>query len=342
MRITFKQFLADSIIKSATYTTLEVQHAVEFLNKNARSGLKSISNGSIMWRGFGYNHIASDEMWTKVDTSTLHRTSRDTNNVYQLLMDNSDLLRDYPSRTKSLFCTTSLHHARDYTTGGKMPYAVIPVDGTKIAVSHYSDFIMTQFDNMLQFRNVNSMSTYMGVMLQYIGVDKNADYEWADFDKIANKLNSTPSAILALCMSKERGYHVVANTDAAHHVWDKMYNSNSLAKLSQDDVNALVGFVNTGDIELDETMQKFYVFLEKAGEDKAQALANYFGDPSRLKLSLASAGDALPTDKGLGREVWFEGTAIIIPLTAFRQILLQLEDLDYPIDNDLYRQVMSK
>lgn len=312
MRITFKQFLADSIIKSATYTALEVQHAVEFLNKNARSGLKSISNGSVIWRGFGDNHIASDEMWTKVDTSTLYRTSRDTNNLYQVLMDNSDLLRDYPSRTKSLHCTTSLDHALNYTVGGKMPYAVIPVDGTKIAVSHYSDFIMTQFDNMLQFRDVDTMSVYMGDMLQYIGVDKNADYRWVDFDKIANKLNSTPSAILALRMSKQRGYDVVAEDVNAHKLWDKMYNSNSLTKLSQDDVNALVGFVNTGDIELEEPMQKFYVFLEKAGKDKAQALANYFGDPSRLKLSLASAGMLYPLMK-----VWGErcGSKVLLLLS---------------------------
>jgi hypothetical protein len=78
-----------------------------------------------------------------VDSSTGIRTSKDTNNFYQLMMDSSTALKDYPSRSNSLICSTSYNTADNYVRHNGKTYAVFPFDGTDIVESDQDDFINT-------------------------------------------------------------------------------------------------------------------------------------------------------------------------------------------------------
>jgi hypothetical protein len=63
------------------------------------------------------------------------RHSRNTNNYYTLLLDNLPSWANYPKRSNSLICTNSKWKADLYGAG----YAVIPVNGTEIAVCPADD-----------------------------------------------------------------------------------------------------------------------------------------------------------------------------------------------------------
>lgn len=135
--ITFKEFLAERVLKNWEYSDLDEAPAFKLLNTHCLSGLESIANGSVLFRGVHMKYGP----YSLIDSSTGVRTSKDTNNFYQLMMDNSAALKEYPSRSKSFICSTSYGSAKSY---GDYVYAVFPYDGTKIAVSSKSDFIGTK------------------------------------------------------------------------------------------------------------------------------------------------------------------------------------------------------
>lgn len=146
--ITFKQFLAEGKVKTWDHAAIDAEKAFELLNAYCKSGLASIANGSVLWRG-DKNHGP----YRAIDPSTGLRTSKDTDNLYQLLMDNSSALSEYPSRSKSLICSTSQGTAQSYN---EIVYAVFPIDGTQIAVSSLSDFIHTRVDVFGSKFDINS------------------------------------------------------------------------------------------------------------------------------------------------------------------------------------------
>lgn len=131
--LTFKEFIAEGIVKKWEVVSVDVQKANALLNAHCKSGFESIANGSVLWRG-----DANRGEYVAIDSSTGVRTSKDTNNLYQMMMDASTNLKHVPSRSKSLICSNDFKIADKY--GSKL-YAVFPEDGTKIAVSRVEDFI---------------------------------------------------------------------------------------------------------------------------------------------------------------------------------------------------------
>ena len=137
--ITFKQFLAEAIVTRWDQVSIPEKQAIDLLNAHCKSGLRSIANGSVLWRG-----DRKLGAFSAVDSSTGVRTSKDTNNLYQLMMDNAEDLKDVPSRSNSMICSSNRGTAASYGAGDL--YAVFPADGTKIAVSKEEDFIHTKID----------------------------------------------------------------------------------------------------------------------------------------------------------------------------------------------------
>ena len=130
---TFKEFLSEKIIKKWNSKPLEIDKAINILNKHCSNGLKAIANGGILYRG----DAKINGNFEIIDPSVGIRTSRDTNNLYQLMMDSSSALDDYPSRSKSLICHTKFEGAEFY----KNPRVIIPFDDVPIVVSSSDDFI---------------------------------------------------------------------------------------------------------------------------------------------------------------------------------------------------------
>jgi len=79
-----------------------------------------------------------------INSSEHNRVSIDTNNIHNLIIDNSADWSEYPKRSKSLVCTTNPHYAQQY---GEI-YRVIPLlENTKVAIAPRYD-IITSFHRL--------------------------------------------------------------------------------------------------------------------------------------------------------------------------------------------------
>lgn len=119
-----------------------------------------------------------------VQPSKHSRISRNTQNYYTLLMDNSSRWKNYPKRSKSIIARTDSFK----TSGGSMYYLVIPTDNSKIGVCPEYDLwfsFKSTFDKSMNYFNVqvrNIIHHYMDHKLEkapsekvFFGLLKNID-----------------------------------------------------------------------------------------------------------------------------------------------------------------------
>jgi hypothetical protein len=169
--ITFKEFLAEKVIKKWESQNLTVRKAIDILNTSHRDGLSAISNGGLLFRG---NENAPDAIHT-IDPRTGIRTSRDSNSLYQLAMERSTALQDYPSRSKSLICSTSFLNANAYGS----VYVVIPEDGTQIAVYEKRDLLYAKYKTGTFTQGLESFSYQLENLATSLGYEPKG-YKFTD------------------------------------------------------------------------------------------------------------------------------------------------------------------
>lgn len=85
-----------------------------------------------------------------VNPSKHERESRNTDNYYTLLIDNSPNWTKYPKRSKSIVCTTCEGHAHGYG----ITFRIIPKKGSKIGVCSDCDF-WESFPKLMNLENFN-------------------------------------------------------------------------------------------------------------------------------------------------------------------------------------------
>ena len=132
--ITFKQYLTEAVVKKWQTDSISMKDAIELLNAHCKSGLSSVTNGGILFRGFN-GSAARGKKYMLVDSSVGIRTSRDSNNAYQLMMDTSSEMTAFPSRSKSFICSTSLRTAYVFAQSDiDNTMVMIPFDGTTLGI----------------------------------------------------------------------------------------------------------------------------------------------------------------------------------------------------------------
>jgi hypothetical protein len=140
--ISFKQFLSEAAIKNWDVKKTSLAGIIKLLNAQYKDGLNAIANGSVLYRGFQKGKKEA-EGYKIIDTSSSIRTSRDTNNLYQLCMDHSSALANYPKRSSSLICCTRISGADSFGTVN----VIIPIDDTKVAVCGSKDLFDTHIES---------------------------------------------------------------------------------------------------------------------------------------------------------------------------------------------------
>lgn len=129
----FKSFL-DEASSSKYGSATRVEDAADLI-LTMPGMLRSIRTGNILYRSqfdsLGYAASV-------IDSTGTQRQSLATNNLYQIMMDASPSLSQFPSRTRSIICSTAAKGTGLY---GTQPYIILPFDGTPIAVASVSDFI---------------------------------------------------------------------------------------------------------------------------------------------------------------------------------------------------------
>ena len=143
----FKEFLSESVYKKWVSNKLGNKQAFKQLNTNCLQYLNNIQQGLILYRG--------DSKWkgdiSFIDTTNSLRTSKDYHNGYQLMMDTSKSLKDVPSRSNSIICSTDERQASIYDSNLSV---IVPFDRSIIAYCSEEDFTATKINHPL-FNNVN-------------------------------------------------------------------------------------------------------------------------------------------------------------------------------------------
>ena len=116
------------------------------------SALQQCKYGNSILKGFG---VELTHTSYKIDPSLKQRVSVNTHNYYTVLMDNLPSWQEYPKRSRSLICSTSLYTARGFATGE--PYNIFPIDGAKIAVCPRLDIWHVKLTDNLTFVGLNGI-----------------------------------------------------------------------------------------------------------------------------------------------------------------------------------------
>lgn len=245
--------------------------------------LRTIKTGNILYRGMSDSLGRSASI---IDSAGTKRYSLATNNLYQIMMDSSPALADFPSRTRSIICATNTRSIGLY---GGHSYIILPFDGTPIAVAATSDFINQEI-HLLDDVQVDLLSSSAGEIIKLLGLRRfftGSKTKFTDIDALDKALEE-------------------------HEITDNMW----------DAVKENYFMFKEGDGEI--VFNAIKASYKKNPASTFRSLAKKIMTPGSLDLTLVRAGGAFPTS-ATGREVWFEGKALSLTPHEFVKTFRQLE-----------------
>jgi hypothetical protein len=325
---TFKQFLSEGVISTWTANNLLTPDAINTLNAHCKDGLNAIKNKSVLYRGD--NSFTGD--FVELDLSDMARTSRDTNNLYQLMMDNSSALAGLPSRSKSMICSTSADTSKGYSTN---VYAIIPFDSTKIAVGHVDDFPETVLKSGI-FKGISLSSltycfggtpfgglnaTFLSILNANVG--RNSAGRFIDIKQIDEALSKATPEEMFMALHSGAGNLQPINglltysdfPDSYNKTFDSFNSRPTAVKLT-----SLANYVKTAKLpNASQTLLNYFRALPK--DRRFSAISSDVMTPENLSIESVKYGDPIRDN----REVWFSGKAIAIKLSVFEDLEKQLK-----------------
>lgn len=177
---TFKEYLEEAILKPWKEKEIDAKKLTKRLSETHSNWLSAVTNGGLLFRG---QHDLFKEV-RQINPAKGFRSSRDTNNIYQLAMDISPAMKDYPSRGKSLICSTSPGDAGGYG----YTYALIPANGAKIAVSEESDFLEQTIHDSIVSDEIRAFGADLQGLARDCGLKKESFESASELNKAFSKL----------------------------------------------------------------------------------------------------------------------------------------------------------
>lgn len=332
---TFKQFISEQqlqegVVKKWYTSSMEVKDAITFLNTNAKAGLRAIQTGELIYRGFRSKIGDKKSAFYAIDSSTGVRTSRDTDNLYQLMMSESQPLKaaGIHDRHKSMICSSGLSTADGY---GDI-YVVVPLDGSSISVSDVDDIFNTYVKSSLYRGEVNPMETIQQ-FLKRIGTPITKGV-FNDASAINAYLAKFDPVLLALKFA-EFGQDMSMEFDDADitDTFERSVRTWSQASLNDPkflDVKKhfLSGKFEINDVRgLKSAVGQFYKLAVANPKSIFTAMSSVIFTPKTINVKSVKYGESLPRDV----ECWFAGKAILISEKVFTGILRELQKNKFPI-----------
>jgi hypothetical protein len=247
--------------KSEHFNEKDIVSATDALLKHCPGFLSALKNGGIIYRGSSKSSrdLSSPRApkLSYIDSSTGIRTSKDTDNVYQLMMAISRPLNKagIPDRSKSLICSTSLTSASSYGAVS----VVVPVGKNSSSLITFCD--KRDFLN----RDVN-----------FFGREVPLDY-------LSDKL---------FVFMNRVGTHTLPLANRYESVVSLHQFQETIAKAPIDDV--IDAFVRTFP---NASVTYIREFVTRNHSNLTQAIADEVFTPDSLNLSVANYGDKLPESK---------------------------------------------
>jgi hypothetical protein len=181
--LTFKEYLEEAILKPWKEKDIDTKKLTKRLSETHSNWLSAVTNGGLLFRG---QHDIYGEV-RQINPAKGLRSSRDTNNIYQLAMDISPAMKLYPSRGKSLICSTTPSGASTYGYA----YALIPENEAKIAVSEEGDFLEQTIHDSIVADEIRAFGPDLQGLVKDCGGKVKDTFETAaELNKIFSKLNA--------------------------------------------------------------------------------------------------------------------------------------------------------
>jgi hypothetical protein len=320
---TFKEFLTEKIIKVWTSDKVSTEVAIDLLNAHCKDGLKAVANGGLLMRGFERLHGDA----VLINSTNTIRTSKDTNNLYQLMMETSSELSDVPKRSNSFICSTNANSADAY---GPL-YYIVPFDGTTLAIASEPDFIHTSINNQLlgsALYDVQDIS-YIASFLSLFGIKPTAG-KFTDANKIDNELAKISNEMFFFGWTAQIADSITANLKlsiAARDVISKMRGANGAA-VGNNTRNKHILENEFKTLKLTAEAQKIFNIIKSFPTDQRfTALSSFIMTHRSIDIKIAKSGDALPNDV----EVWFSGQAVAISEKLFETISREMKKQGFKI-----------
>lgn len=350
--ITFKQFLAEApkkdkmplnIVSKWDKDDLSVEKMIEMVNENCRESLRAIQQPSgLLFRGFG---TLPGPKGTPVflDSSNALRASRDSNNIYQLLMDRSPEMKDknIPSRSKSFICITD-HYNASVHGGDDRVYVVLPYNGTTVAYTASDDIFnsnmsIPQFD--IRNQSPEDAGATLGNRLQSMGIKPDfGSTRYKDADYINQEIAKIPAEVVAVFIFGELDFYDIFK--------DNIFDGEKITYAAQ---NRITSAFNVAHRVKDRTLIaatlkkyessilpyfKKKIEIVKQNHDKFFDYIASFIKTSQFKVKTVVAGQKIPDEV----ECWFSGKCIAIPTPLFKRMLLKMRDNGTKIHKNVWRE----
>lgn len=332
--ISFKRFISEETLKLKPWEEADVEEraALEEINKHCTDALRAFSTGAVLFRG-----ISEQAKFRKVDPSTGMRTSRDTNNIYQLMFDAAEDFANYPKRSKSLICSNDESLAGVY--GEK--HVVLPYNGTKLAISSNADFIRQKISAPILGTGNTILIMRLGKFIQHfltaLGIESDAEAadgagktqkKFTSIEAINSKLSKFDPITLTVMwdnkLSEVFTYNLFTYDSIPDEIKADLYDiphniKSSKPKKSIVDVISKKGFESIA-------ANIFYKMMRDNPSERMTAITNYLFTQKRIALKLEDYSNYVDsggvTDE---REIWFSGPAILVGMDEAKKLVKSLD-----------------
>jgi hypothetical protein len=329
--ISFKEFLKEAVITKWAFKDVSPDQAISIIEKDCTSFKKALENDCLIYRGFKIDYDNDSPLVSKstvIDSTGSVRTSRDSNNIYQLALDKLLSERGMPTRSSSFICSTNVDTARGYGQFRVM----IPFDGAKIALAPEEDFLQLEIDTEFFGRNtLDNLCDNFGLWLNYAGGGKSKFLSISEIDTTLSKLPAEESFIYALaCMQNFSLLKIPANEDEV--VRDAARDRRNLIFKTASAVQQrkiLADYLkdnSTGTNDGDELLS----ILRNSSTPFSDLIEGTFGEAA-AELRSVKMGDQFPDD----RECWFSGKSLVLDALSFGVVIYNLKQHGWKIHKNI-------
>lgn len=151
--------------ESSRAVALSKEEIMDEIASKCKDALKHYRKGKKFYRGVRFG---KDKPYQYIEPSKHDRVSANTNNLYTVIIDNSDMWDGYPKRSKSVICSVYEGTANGY---GR-PMLVFPKDGYRIGVcpsfDMWDSFSKSGIHNGLGDFNIDFIDYAHGMLGRYV------------------------------------------------------------------------------------------------------------------------------------------------------------------------------
>lgn len=323
--ISFKEYLQEgepkkNVLKSWTASAgTDTQELINLLNTHCKDSLQSVSNDSVIYRA---DKKFKSKKWVAIDSSTGTRTSRDTNNIYQLMIETSEHFKHIPKRSNSIIGTTNYSEADAYSDSLKDLFVVLPFDGTTIAYTPKErDFIKIpckQPDLNPWKYDLEDLSSSMGDFLSKLGIKRNESNKYTNarlIDSALSKINIrkiivTYDNYLDVKSFKETGWVADAEDEK------QLFRPSNITAAGKKLIS---------------------IFEKLPINTRFTSLSGLLLNPSTVNILTKKVGSKLDDDA----ECWFSGKAIMVSVGVFTDILVEMKKQGMIVGGKLWYNVAA-